>query len=54
MNDGKIQVINPTLHALKCEHNRHTISHVSALLECQQQEDLISVKVKHTLRLAMQ
>jgi len=52
MHDGKFQVINPTLHAPKCAHNRYTISHVSALLECQHQEDLISVKVKHTLKLA--
>jgi len=46
MHDGKIQVINPTLHALKCEHNRYTISHVSILLECQYQRHLILVKVK--------
>jgi len=52
MHDGKIQVINPTLHALKCARNRYTVSHVSALLECQHHEDLISVK--HTHKLAMQ
>jgi len=33
MPDGKIQVINPTLHTLKCEHNGYTVSHVSALPE---------------------
>ena len=31
----RIQFIKPTLYALKCEHNRYTVSYIfSALLQC--------------------
>jgi len=28
VHDAEIQFIKPTLHALKCEHNRHTFSYM--------------------------